>query len=90
MRVGETYVFTIGNEGKFTHEFVIQAGGTTEDSAPEAEVNGEDREAEVEDIAAGATVELEWTFTEPGSYQFSCHIPGHFDQGMKLEFEVTQ
>ena len=87
-QVGQSYIFAVGNEGKLAHEFVIEPAGA--DDAPlEAEVNGEERESEVEDIAPGQTGELEWTFTEPGHYQFACHVPGHFEAGMVIEVEVV-
>jgi uncharacterized cupredoxin-like copper-binding protein len=87
-RVGETYIFTVGNEGTEVHEFVIEPAGV--DDAPlEAEVNGKEQESEIEDIAPGEIDELEWTFTEPGRYQFACHIPGHYEAGMVIEVEVV-
>ena len=87
-RVGESYVFAVGNEGQEVHEFVIERAGEV-DAPLEVEVNGEEREAELEDIAPGQTAELEWTFTDPGAYQFSCYIPGHFEEGMVIEVEVV-
>jgi uncharacterized cupredoxin-like copper-binding protein len=87
-QVDQPYVFAVGNEGEAVHEFVIEPAGA--DDAPlEAKVNGEERESEIEDIAPGETAELEWTFTEPGRYQFSCHVPGHFEAGMVIEVEVV-
>jgi len=87
-QVGQPYVFAVGNEGQEVHEFVIEPAGA--DDAPlEAEVNGEERESEIEDIAPGETAELEWTFTEPGRYQFACYVPGHFEAGMVIEVEVV-
>jgi len=88
-RVGETYIFAVGNEGAAVHEFVIEPAGKV-DEPLEAEVNGEERESEIEDIAPGETDELEWTFTEPGRYQFACHVPGHFEAGMVIEVEVNE
>jgi uncharacterized cupredoxin-like copper-binding protein len=88
-QVGETYIFAVGNEGAAVHEFVIEPAGKV-DEPLEAEVNGEERESEIEDIAPGETDELEWTFTEPGRYQFACHVPGHFEAGMVVEVEVTE
>jgi len=87
-QVGQPYVFAVGNEGAAVHEFVIEPAGKV-DEPLEAEVNGEDRESEIEDIAPGQSAELEWTFTEPGRYQFACHIPGHYEAGMVIEVEVT-
>jgi uncharacterized cupredoxin-like copper-binding protein len=89
-RVGETYVFAVGNEGQVVHEFVIEPAGSDEEAALEAEVAGEEREAEIEDIAPGQTAELEWTFTEPGRYQIACHLEDHYELGMVIEIEVTE
>jgi uncharacterized cupredoxin-like copper-binding protein len=87
-RVGQPYVFAVGNEGAAAHEFVIEPAGAV-DKPLAAEVNGEDRESEIEDITPGETAELEWTFTEPGRYQFACHLPGHYEAGMKIEVVVV-
>jgi uncharacterized cupredoxin-like copper-binding protein len=89
-QVGQTYIFAVGNGGQLVHEFVIEPAGSTEEAALEAEVNGEEREAEIEDIAPGQTAELEWTFTEPGDFQFACHLEDHFQAGMVVEIEVVE
>jgi uncharacterized cupredoxin-like copper-binding protein len=89
-RVGETYVFAVANEGQLVHEFVIEPAGSAEEAALEAEVAGDEREAEIEDIAPGQTAELEWTFTEPGRYQFACHLEDHYQLGMVIEIEVSE
>jgi uncharacterized cupredoxin-like copper-binding protein len=52
-------------------------------------VNGQERESELEDLAPGETGELAWTFTEPGRYQFACHIPGHVEAGMVIAVAVV-
>jgi uncharacterized cupredoxin-like copper-binding protein len=88
--VGETYVFAVGNEGQDLHEFVIEPAGSTEEAALEADVAGEEREAEIEEIAPGQVAELTWTFTEPGSYQFACHLLDHYQRGMVIEIEVVE
>lgn len=87
LRVNQPYIFAVGNAGKITHEFVIERAGA-EDEPMEVEVNGEEQESELEDIAPGMTKELAWTFTEPGRYQFACHVPDHYEAGMVVEFEV--
>jgi uncharacterized cupredoxin-like copper-binding protein len=89
-RVGETYVFAVGNEGQQVHEFVIEPAGSEEEAALEAEVAGEEREGEIEDIAPGQTAELEWTFTEPGDFQFACHLEDHYQLGMVIEVEISE
>jgi len=84
LTAGREYTFVVTNAGLGIHEFVIEPAGANDEPL---EMAGD--EAEIEDIAAGSTAELPWTFDEPGMYQFTCHIPGHFENGMVLEFEVV-
>jgi len=87
-QVGQPYVFAVGNAGQAVHEFVIEPAGAND--APFAvDVNGKEQESEIEDIAPGEIDELQWTFTEPGRYQFACHVPGHYEAGMVVEVEVV-
>ena len=65
-------------------------GGRGGHEDAERQENGEEREAEVEDIAPGQTAELEWTFTEPGDFQFACHLLDHYQEGMVVEIEVVE
>ena len=30
-----------------------------------------------------------FTFEEPGTYEFACHLPGHYQYGMKGTIEVV-
>jgi uncharacterized cupredoxin-like copper-binding protein len=87
VQVGTPVRFVIANTGKVQHEFVIEKAGDV-DKALEAEVNGQPVTAETDNIDPGTTRTLEWTFTEPGTYQVSCHMPGHFEAGMKTVFNV--
>ena len=34
------------------------------------------------DLAPGATVTVEFAFSQPGEYQFGCYLPGHYEAGM--------
>ena len=83
--VGQPYTFAVSNAGNTSHEFVIEPAGSTEKTPLEA--NGQ--KSAIDDIAPGAASQLTWTFTEPGQYQFACHLPGHFTSGMVIQFEVT-
>jgi uncharacterized cupredoxin-like copper-binding protein len=83
-QVGQAYIFAVGNEGNEVHEFVIERAGAEDEPL---EVDG--REVELEDIAPGQVAELEFTFTEPGRYQFACHVTGHYEEGMVLEIDVV-
>ena len=84
--------FVIENVGKEVHEVVLEKAGAKD--AP-FELNG--KESEVEDIAPGATVTLDWTLDQPGKYELMCGLkpePGndikkdHFKEGMVITFTV--
>ena len=85
---GTPVKFEITNKGKEDHEFVVEKADHANKPLT-AEVGGKTIKSEIEDIAPGKTVTLEWTFAEPGSYQVACHIEGHFEAGMKTTFTVT-
>jgi len=76
--------FNITNTGSIVHELVLEPAGAVD--AP-LEANG--TVAEAEDIEPGATATLEWTIDTPGEYQLTCHLPGHFENGMVTTFTVT-
>jgi uncharacterized cupredoxin-like copper-binding protein len=84
LTAGVEYTFLATNTGLLVHEMVIEPAGAVDEP-----LERDDVESEIEDIEPGSTAELTWTFDEPGRYQFSCHIPGHFESGMVLEFEVV-
>jgi uncharacterized cupredoxin-like copper-binding protein len=71
---GETVTFNLTATGKAVHEFMI---------GPEADaIADKEGTPELEDIAAGTTKSLTFTFDGPGPYAFVCHAPGHFEAGM--------
>ncbi len=78
---GETVTFKIHNVGKATHEFML---GPADDAFADA-----DGTPELEDIGAGETKSLTYTFTGPGPYAFACHEAGHFEAGM-LGYVIVQ
>lgn len=83
LTAGEEYTFVATNSGMMIHELVIEPAGTIDEP-----LEKDDMESEIEDIEPGATAEMTWTFDEAGQYQFACHIPGHYELGMVLEFTV--
>ena len=82
IKPGEPVLFHVTNGGKAIHELVLEPAATTDEPFEE-----DGRASEIEDIEPGQVRELVWTL-EPGTYQFACHIPGHFEAGMKQEFTV--
>jgi len=87
-KAGTPYLLQVTNDGEATHELVVEPAGKV-DEPLETTVNGKEIESEVEDIAPGETKTLLWTFRDPGKYQMACHVPGHFEAGMKTTFAVT-
>lgn len=77
--------FVVTNKGTIEHEMVVEKQGAVDQ--PLETTSGP---AEAEKIPAGGTKTLEWTFTEPGEYQLACHVPGHFEAGMVVNFTVTK
>lgn len=83
--VGETYTFTVTNEGEMPHEFVVEQAGAMDEPI---EVDGE--AAEIESIEPGDTATLTVTFSEPGNYQLACHFGQHYQNGMALNIVVEE
>ena len=80
---GETVRFVIRNTYPIDHEFIlgdehvqlVHEEGTEAHHAP--------RPGEVS-VPAGETVVTTYTFPEnPGELIFGCHLPGHYDFGMR-------
>jgi magnesium-transporting ATPase (P-type) len=81
---GETIAFEIRNSGAVPHEFFV--GTTDEQIAHEREMASgmpmHDDPSGV-DVPAGQTVRLIYTFDEPGTLEYGCHVPGHYAAGMR-------
>ncbi|MFC4214957.1 plastocyanin/azurin family copper-binding protein [Pseudophaeobacter arcticus] len=80
---GETVKFTITNAGELEHEFVL-------DTAPRnllhkemmAKMDMEHDDPNSVRLDAGAQAEVVWTFSNSGTFEFACLIPGHYESGM--------
>ncbi|WP_341253792.1 cupredoxin domain-containing protein [Euzebya pacifica] len=88
VEVGETVTFSVTNVGQLPHDFTLGDAETQQAHEEEmAEMEGDmDRgatEPNAVTIPAGETVETTWTFTEPGEILIGCHVPGHYDAGMR-------
>jgi uncharacterized cupredoxin-like copper-binding protein len=80
---GKPIRFIITNRGQAMHETVLEQVGAVDKAL---EVRGKDYEAD--DIAPGTTRIVIWTIPHAGRYQLACHMPGHFQMGMKTLFTV--
>src|SRR5947199_2607198 len=85
VKKGETIRFVVKNSGQLKHEMVL---GTAKELREHAELMKRFPEMEHEDpnevsLEPGKTGELVWQFTRPGTFDFACLQPGHFDAGMR-------
>lgn len=84
IRKGEQVRFQLRNNGAIDHEFVI---GTVEENrrhmkAMEAHPDMEHDDPNAKRLKPRATGEIVWQFTRPGTFEFACLIPGHYQAGM--------
>ncbi|MDQ4095748.1 MAG: plastocyanin/azurin family copper-binding protein [Actinomycetota bacterium] len=89
---GDTVRFVLRNDDPIDHEFIV-GDRTVQDVHEEGtEAHHDERPTEVT-IPAGETVETTITFDAPLSSAdpllFGCHLPGHYDYGMKGVIELT-
>ena len=78
---GTAYHFTIKNAGKVPHEWLIINPGDTNAANSIFGVKQDQ-------LLAGATVTVDYTFTKAGSFEFACLLPGHYEQGMHTAVTV--
>lgn len=80
---GETVRFVIRNTDPIDHEFILGDGAVQLAHEEGTEAHHAPRPGEVS-VPAGETVVTTYTFPErPGELIFGCHLPGHYDFGMR-------
>jgi uncharacterized cupredoxin-like copper-binding protein len=80
----DTILFVHKNAGKVLHEFVL---GTRKELQEHAAMmkkfpGMEHDEPYMAHVNAGKTQRMVWRFNRPGTFDFACLIPGHFEAGM--------
>ena len=80
---GETVRFVIVNTDPIDHEFILGNERVQLVHEEGTEAHHDPRPGEVS-VQAGETVVTTYTFPEtPGALIFGCHLPGHYDFGMR-------
>ena len=87
---GETILFIVTNEGNLPHEFSLgdeaaQVEHSKEMSDPNMTTHDHPFSVYLE---PGETRELAWEFTRAGEFLYGCHVPGHYEAGMKAPLTV--
>jgi len=93
--VGVPYHFVVTNNGVIEHEIMLMAPLTEDQMMMNMDMEEMDEMAlthvEASDLQPNKTAEFDYTFTDvapAGTLEFSCHIPSHYEAGMKLPFIV--
>lgn len=90
---GEVVTFEVTNEGSIEHEFVL-GDEQMQQAMAEEMAEGDDHAhgggmSNAVTVHGGETGLLTWRFGEPGTVLVGCHVPGHYDAGMRGTVTVT-
>jgi uncharacterized cupredoxin-like copper-binding protein len=89
-QVNVPYHFVVTNQGSVEHEFYImppESAQISQDQVKQDALAG----IPAAQLQPGQTATLDYTFTKaapPGTLEFACHLPGHFEAGMHLAITV--
>jgi uncharacterized cupredoxin-like copper-binding protein len=89
-KVNVPYHFVVTNQGSVEHEFYIMPPESAQISQDQVK---KDALAGIPSaqLQPGKSATLDYTFTNaapPGTLEFACHLPGHFEAGMHLPITV--
>jgi uncharacterized cupredoxin-like copper-binding protein len=89
---GTTARFVFHNRGHLTHEAFI--GDAAAQEAHDQEMShmpgkGDRRDSQMLTVPPGGSGELAHTFDRAGTMLVGCHMPGHYNAGMKLTIVVV-
>ena len=82
VRRGETVRFLVNNRDPIPHELIVGDQATQDRHEDGTEAHHGDRPGEVS-VEAAAQAETMVTFARSGRLLFGCHLPGHWDYGMR-------
>jgi len=79
---GQPIKFDVRNTDTVAHEFLIMPKGEKDPAKKLAGVLEND-------LPAGKSASVSYTFPAKGDYEIACHIPGHYEAGMFLPITVS-
>ncbi|MDQ3962470.1 MAG: cupredoxin domain-containing protein [Actinomycetota bacterium] len=86
--VGTTVTFVVENTDPIDHEFIIGDESVQQAHEEGTEEHHGAKPGELS-IPIGETRRTSYTFDEPGTLLIGCHLPSHYDFGMKGEITVN-
>jgi uncharacterized cupredoxin-like copper-binding protein len=91
VRKGQTVKISLKNAGGTDHEFVLDQEDKIMEHKAIMEKFPEMEHADPNSIrlAAGASGEIVWKFSNDGEFKFACLIPGHYEAGMHGDVSVA-
>lgn len=92
VRRGETIRFALVNDGVLEHEFVLDdlAKNQEHKKLMERFPEMEHDDPNSLRLEPGANGEILWQFTNEGTFEFACLIPGHYESGMHAAVTVSK
>ena len=89
---GETIRFVVRNQGQIKHELSL---GTEKELLEHLEVMKKYPDMEHDEpskitLAPGKQGEIIWQFTQAGTVNFACLMPGHYEAGMRGAVKVVK
>ena len=88
-KAGVPYYFVVTNRGPSVHEFAIFPD-KPDGSALPMDVQYVHRLIEIEQVAPGSTIKLNYVFPTAGRDEIACQMRGHYQAGMRLPIVVNQ
>jgi uncharacterized cupredoxin-like copper-binding protein len=85
---GTTLTFVVTNNDPIDHEFIIGSQRVQQVHEEGTEAHHGAKPGEIS-IPAGATRSTTYRLGEPGELLIGCHLPGHYDFGMRGVIDVT-
>lgn len=85
VRRGDTVRFVVTNSGKLRHEMMLGTSASLAEHAKMMQTTPgmSHEEPNAVTLEPGERKTLVWHFTQPGTVDFACLEPGHFEAGMR-------
>lgn len=82
--LGDQVRFEVKNAGRVTHEFMLDsiAQNARHKLAMQKNPEMEHDDPNGKTLDPGSSTQILWRFSKPGSFEFACLIPGHYEAGM--------